>query len=207
MSSRSRSRSWSACSPSSRTARPQVGLLFGPIMLIYFVTIAVLGVIHIVDHPAVLYEMLNPLNAVAILSRTTGAGVHRHGLGRARGDRRRSALCRHGAFRAQPDPGVVALFRHARAAAQLHGAGRDAAVAGPRRRRSRRSRIRSSSSLPKRFACRSSCSPPLATIIASQAVISGAFSVTQQAIQLGFIPRLRITHTSETRAPARSTSR
>ena len=36
----------------------------------------------------------------------------------------------------------------------------------------------------------------LATIIASQAVISGAFSVTQQAIQLGFIPRLRILHTS-----------
>ena len=39
-----------------------------------------------------------------------------------------------------------------------------------------------------------------ATIIASQAVISGAFSVTQQAIQLGFIPRLRILHTSETAA-------
>jgi hypothetical protein len=37
----------------------------------------------------------------------------------------------------------------------------------------------------------------MATIIASQAVISGAFSVTQQAIQLGFIPRLRISHTSE----------
>src|SRR5262249_29148724 len=36
----------------------------------------------------------------------------------------------------------------------------------------------------------------LATIIASQAVISGAFSVTQQAIQLGLIPRMRITHTS-----------
>ncbi len=36
----------------------------------------------------------------------------------------------------------------------------------------------------------------LATIIASQAVISGAFSVTHQAIQLGFLPRLRIAHTS-----------
>ena len=36
-----------------------------------------------------------------------------------------------------------------------------------------------------------------ATIIASQAVISGAFSVTQQAIQLGFIPRLQDPHTSE----------
>ncbi|MCW2952859.1 MAG: potassium transporter Kup [Conexibacter sp.] len=37
----------------------------------------------------------------------------------------------------------------------------------------------------------------LATVIASQAVISGAFSVTQQAIQLGFLPRLTIRHTSE----------
>jgi KUP system potassium uptake protein len=35
-----------------------------------------------------------------------------------------------------------------------------------------------------------------ATIIASQAVISGAFSLTQQAIQLGFIPRMQIKHTS-----------
>lgn len=36
----------------------------------------------------------------------------------------------------------------------------------------------------------------LATIIASQAVISGAFSITNQAIQLGYIPRLRVLHTS-----------
>ena len=39
----------------------------------------------------------------------------------------------------------------------------------------------------------------LATVIASQAVISGAFSVTRQAVQLGFLPRLRIRHTSERR--------
>ena len=37
----------------------------------------------------------------------------------------------------------------------------------------------------------------LATIIASQAVISGAFSVTHQAVQLGFLPRLRTEHTSD----------
>ncbi|MEA2232100.1 MAG: system potassium uptake protein [Solirubrobacteraceae bacterium] len=37
----------------------------------------------------------------------------------------------------------------------------------------------------------------LATVIASQAVISGAFSVTRQAVQLGFLPRLRIRHTSQ----------
>ncbi|KAB7645470.1 potassium transporter Kup [Polymorphobacter fuscus] len=39
-----------------------------------------------------------------------------------------------------------------------------------------------------------------ATIIASQAVISGAFSVTHQAVQLGFLPRLKITHTSASAA-------
>src|SRR5262249_1977294 len=37
----------------------------------------------------------------------------------------------------------------------------------------------------------------VATIIASQAVISGAFSLTQQAVQLGYLPRLEIRHTSE----------
>ena len=36
----------------------------------------------------------------------------------------------------------------------------------------------------------------LATVIASQATISGTFSVTQQAIQLGYLPRLRVLHTS-----------
>ena len=45
-----------------------------------------------------------------------------------------------------------------------------------------------------------------ATIIASQAVISGAFSVTQQAIQLGFIPRLT-SPTPASMPPARSISR
>ena len=46
----------------------------------------------------------------------------------------------------------------------------------------------------------------VATIIASQAVISGAFSVTHQAIQLGFLPRLKTEHTSE-KALGQSTSR
>ena len=35
-----------------------------------------------------------------------------------------------------------------------------------------------------------------ATVIASQAVITGAFSVARQAVQLGYLPRLRILHTS-----------
>nr|MDQ3078325.1 KUP/HAK/KT family potassium transporter [Pseudomonadota bacterium] len=43
----------------------KVGQLFGPIMLIYFITLSVLGVYHIVDHPAVILNMLNPWNAFA----------------------------------------------------------------------------------------------------------------------------------------------
>ena len=38
----------------------------------------------------------------------------------------------------------------------------------------------------------------VATVIASQAVITGAFSVTRQAIQLGYLPRMQIIHTSAT---------
>ena len=50
----------------------------------------------------------------------------------------------------------------------------------------------------------------LAAVIASQAVITGVFSLTRQAIQLGYLPRMAIQHTSETDDrpdlhPARST--
>src|SRR5690349_19869065 len=40
----------------------------------------------------------------------------------------------------------------------------------------------------------------IATVIASQAVITGAFSMTQQAVQLGLLPRIDIRRTSETQA-------
>ena len=86
------------CSPSSRT-HGQGRLLFAPIMLIYFVTLAVLGVMHILDHPSVLYEMLQSWNAVNFSSRN-GPRVHRDGVGGACGDRRRSSVFRHGPFRA-----------------------------------------------------------------------------------------------------------
>src|SRR5438309_11954853 len=44
------------------TAR--VGLLFGPVMIFYFITLAVLGVTHIMNYPAVIAAMFNPMNAV-----------------------------------------------------------------------------------------------------------------------------------------------
>src|SRR5689334_5255693 len=45
------------------TAR--VGMMFGPVMIVYFASLAALGIIHIMDRPSVILAMVNPLNAVA----------------------------------------------------------------------------------------------------------------------------------------------
>src|SRR3954466_2887038 len=46
------------------TGTARVGTLFGPVMVFYFLTIAVLGILHIVDRPMIILETINPLNAV-----------------------------------------------------------------------------------------------------------------------------------------------
>ena len=83
--------------------------------------------------------------------------------------------------------------RAAGAGAQLSRAGR----AGARRSR-RRSRTRSSCCIPDWALLPMVVLATAATVIASQAVITGAYSLTRQAIQLGLLPRLEIRHTSET---------
>ena len=78
-------------------------------------------------------------------------------------------------------------------------AGADAAVHGPGRARAARPERRRQPVLPPRprlLQLPMVLLATLATVIASQAVISGAFSVTRQAVALGFLPRLRILHTS-----------
>jgi len=71
-----------------------------------------------------------PVECGPVLPLPAASGFYRHGLGGARRDRRRGALCRHGPFRPQSDPRLLARIRASRAAAQLHGAGGNAAVAG-----------------------------------------------------------------------------
>src|SRR5690606_25466411 len=46
------------------TGTARVGMLFGPIMLVYFLTLSVLGIIHIVGAPWIILETINPANAV-----------------------------------------------------------------------------------------------------------------------------------------------
>jgi KUP system potassium uptake protein len=177
----------------------KVGLMFGPVMLVYFATLAVLGVMHIMNDPAVILAMLNPLNAVyffagdfirafvalgSVVLAVTGAEALYADMGHfGRKPIRVSWL-----YFVLP----ALLLNYMGQGAMILSAAPHEALA----------RVKD----PFFYLAPDSLRLPLvllataATVIASQAVISGAFSVTQQAIQLGFVPRLRITHTSEAAA-------
>ncbi len=179
------------------TAR--VGLMFGPVMLVYFAALAVLGVIHILDRPQVILAMINPLNAAAffleeplkaflamgsVVLALTGAEALYADMGHfGRRPIKYSWLCfvLPALLLNYMGQGAMLLTLPA---AEVAKEVKD----------------------PFFYLASEDMRLPLvllataATIIASQAVISGAFSVTQQAIQLGFVPRLRIAHTSESAA-------
>jgi len=176
------------------TAR--VGAFFGPIMLLYFLVISVLGLVHIAGSPWIILETINPLNAVQFF--VTDGWRAFIALGSV-------VLAVTGAEALYADMGHfgrkpigVSWLWFVMPALMLNYMGQgamilsmDAATAD------------ATLANPFFFLAPEPMRLPLvilatfATVIASQAVISGAFSVTQQAMHLGFIPRLRIQHTSE----------
>ena len=179
------------------TAR--VGAFFGPIMLFYFTTIAVLGVMHIVDRPQVILATVNPLNfldffieepvrAFIALGSVVLAVTGAEALYADMGHFGRKPIRVSWIYFVMP----ALLLNYMGQGAMLMNMGEAQAVETVKN--------------PFFYLAPEMLRLPLvllatmATIIASQAVISGAFSVTQQAIQLGFVPRLRITHTSESAA-------
>ena len=177
----------------------KVGLLFGPIMVIYFVVIAVLGVIKIAGQPSIIWAALNPWYAVQFF---LADGVKAFlALGSV-------VLAVTGAEALYADMGHsgrmpirVSWLFFVLPALMLNYLGQGAMILSLDAARAAEV-IRN----PFFFLAPPELLLPLvilatlATIIASQAVISGAFSVTQQAIQLGFMPRLKITHTSASAA-------
>ncbi len=174
----------------------KVGLMFGPVMLVYFLTLATLGSFYILRHPAVLYETLNPLNAIlfyvaeplpafiamgAVVLAVTGAEALYADMGH---------------FGRRPIKFSWLYF--VMPALLLNYMGQGAMLLSQDPAQALETVKNPFFFLaPEMFRLPLVILATLATIIASQAVISGAFSVTQQAIQLGFIPRVRITHTSE----------
>lgn len=173
-----------------------IGKLFAPIMLTYFTTLAVLGLIHIVDNPGVL-AALNPWYAVqffitdkwlaflalgSVVLAVTGAEALYSDMGHfGRGP------LRIGWFAFVMPCLLLNYFGQAAMIMNLEAAAAAEAIKNP-------FFVMASESFRLPLVLLATC----ATFIASQAVITGAFSVTQQAIQLGFVPRLSILHTSET---------
>ena len=174
-----------------RRGTAAVGGLFGPVMLVWFAVLALLGLWGIVQQPRVLLA-LNPLYGIEVVANTPWHGFIMLGavflavtgtetMYADMGHFGRQALTR--AWLALVFPALV-LNYFGQGALLL---GNPAAIENPFYR------MAPGWGLYPLVALAS-----IATIIASQAVISGAFSITRQAIQLGYLPRLEVRHTSET---------
>ena len=169
------------------TAR--IGILFGPVMVTWFLVLGALGVWGIVHQPEVLKAM-NPVWAVRFFMVHPGMGVAILGA---------VVLALTGAEALYADMGQFGRKPIARAwfilvlpALVLNYFGQGAMLlADPEAARNPFYLLAPSWALIPLVALST-----LATVIASQAVISGAFSLTRQAIQLGYIPRMHIQHTS-----------
>ncbi|MFK7702722.1 potassium transporter Kup [Pseudomonas caspiana] len=172
-----------------RHGTARIGVLFGPVMVTWFVVLGLLGINGIVHQPEVLHAM-NPLWAVRFFIIHPGIGVAILGA---------VVLALTGAEALYADMGHFGRKPIARAwfalvlpALVLNYFGQGALVLeDPEAARNPFYLLAPSWALLPLIGLST-----LATVIASQAVISGAFSMTLQAIQLGYIPRMHIQHTS-----------
>ncbi|MBV9889941.1 MAG: KUP/HAK/KT family potassium transporter, partial [Rhizobacter sp.] len=169
----------------------RVGKLFGPVMAAWFASLAISGIVHIVEHPHVL-EALNPLFALAYV-RHADAWVAFTVLGSVflalTGGEALYADMGHFGRRAIRIDWFVLVMP----ALVLNYLGQGAVVlAEPQAAANPFFRLFDSMLLLPSVVLATA-----ATVIASQAVISGAFALVQQAIQLGVLPRLNVKQTSD----------
>jgi len=166
-----------------------VGKVFGPIISLWFVTLAVLGVVHIVQQPAIL-AALNPLHAYSFLSDRGWQVLAAVGA---------VVLAITGAEALYADMGHfgrapirLAWMGFVLPSLALNYMGQGALLmADPTAIENPFYRL-----FPAAWLVPAIVLATLAAIIASQAVISGAYSMTKQAIQLGFLPRMQVRYTS-----------
>ncbi len=169
----------------------RVGSLFGPITSLWLLTIAALGVRGIVDRPDVLWA-LSPLHAISFISANGATGFFVLGAVFLVVTGTEALYADMGHFGRRPIR--MAWLALVMPCLLLNYFGQGAAL------------LADPSVAPEVFFALvpSALQFPVvglatcATVIASQAVISGAFSLTRQAIRLGYLPRLRVIHTSKT---------
>ena len=167
----------------------QIGKLFGPVMLIWFLALAVLGLSHIIKNPAVLsalnpyyaieFILRNKLLSLIVLSSVFLAVTGGEALYADMGHFGRNPIQR--AWLSIVFPSIIINYFGQGAYLLNHPEGIISPFYGM---------------IPKLLLYPMCCLATLATVIASQALISGAFSMTRQAVQLGYFPWLQIEHTS-----------
>ncbi|HEX7819105.1 MAG TPA: potassium transporter Kup [Sphingobium sp.] len=172
-----------------RYGTERVGIFFGPIMVAYFLVLALLGGVNIARHPEIVmivnpawiveFALVDPKLAFLALGSVVLAVTGAEALYADMGHFGRKAISISWLYAALPCLMLNYMGQGALLLDNPGAAQNPFFLLAPEWAR-----------LPLVLLA------TMATIIASQAVISGAFSVTQQAVQLGFLPRLKITHTS-----------
>lgn len=169
----------------------RIARLFGPVMLVWFSTMAILGLGHIADDARIL-QALNPLRAVEFLTHYGMAAMPVLGsvFLAVTGAEALYADMGHFGRKAIRIAWSVLVFP----ALALSYLGQGAMVLAHPERVANPFFLMA----PDWFLVPLVILATAATVIASQAVISGAFSVAAQAVQMGLLPRLHINHTSDT---------
>ena len=174
-----------------RRGTARIARFFGPITVVWFLTLGGMGLWHMAANPGIL-AALNPLWGLSFLTHHSGVAFVVLGavfLAVTGGEALYADL---GHFGRRPI--VLAWFGLIFPALVLNYLGQGALVlAHPEALENPFFSMVSAHALPALVVLATS-----ATVIAAQAVISGAFSIARAAIQLGFLPRLTIRHTAET---------
>ncbi len=172
-----------------RFGTARVGAIFGPVTIVWFLTIAEIGLRSIVDHPRVL-TAINPLHAVRFFAANRFNAFLALGSVFLVATGGEALYADMGHFGKRPIR--LAWFTVVLPALLVNYFGQGALILG-----TPSAALHPFYSLVPAWALYPTVVlATLATIIASQAVISGAFSLTRQAIQLGYSPRLTIEYTS-----------
>ncbi|HXU30858.1 MAG TPA: potassium transporter Kup [Thermoanaerobaculia bacterium] len=174
-----------------------IGTIFGPVMLLWFATLAVLGVLGIVRDPSVLWAIA-PSNAVSFFLRNRLAGFLTLGSVFLVVTGGEALYADMGHFGKKPIK--IAWFALVLPSLLINYFGQGALLISQPTLAQQRLVVQNPFyhlAPDQRWILYSLVAlATLATVIASQALISGAFSLTRQAIQLGYCPRLEIVHTS-----------
>jgi KUP system potassium uptake protein len=176
-----------------RRGTAHIGKLFGPIMLVWFIVIGGVGAIHLFEHPEIL-AALNPVHGLNLIIYHGWIGFHVLGSVFLVVTGAEALYADEGHFRGD----IIRLdwFSIVLPALLLNYLGQGALVLSNPAAASNPFYLM----FPGWALYPAVLLATAATIIASQAVISGAFTITQQAMQLGFLPRMETRFTSQTEA-------